>query len=130
MVIIFFNNKTFPRENKQEFAHEMGRENTVSLLSKVSLKRGDGRLDSFCSSCIIHSRSLSRPCVRSAVCRKRVGSAQPGTRRHCVRLVRAVTILDCIHDTVGEDGHLSRDRLHSLFELCNVRAGGKHVVQA
>lgn len=41
-----------------------------------------------------------------------------------------ISHLDCIHDTIGEDGHLSCNRLHSLFELCNVRARGKHVVQA
>lgn len=41
-----------------------------------------------------------------------------------------VSHLDCIHDTVGEDSHLSCDGLHSLFELCDVRAGGEHAVEA
>lgn len=38
--------------------------------------------------------------------------------------------LNRIHDTVGEDGHLARNGLHSLFELCDVRAGGQHAVEA
>lgn len=38
--------------------------------------------------------------------------------------------LDCIHNPVGEDGHLAGDSLHSLFELCDVGAGGKDAVEA
>ena len=38
--------------------------------------------------------------------------------------------LDCIHDAVGQDGHLARHGLHPLFELCDVRAGGEHAVEA
>lgn len=38
--------------------------------------------------------------------------------------------LDGVHDSVGEDGHLASDGLHSLLELGHVRAGGEHAVQA
>lgn len=38
--------------------------------------------------------------------------------------------LDRVHDTIGEDSHLSRNGLDSLFELSDVRARGKHAVKA
>lgn len=40
------------------------------------------------------------------------------------------THLDGVHDSIGEDGHLASDGLHSLFELGHVWAGGQHAVQA
>lgn len=43
---------------------------------------------------------------------------------------RQIFYLNCIHDTISEDSHLACDRLHSLFELCDVRAGGENTVKA
>lgn len=40
-----------------------------------------------------------------------------------------MTHLDRIHDAVGENSHLARDSLDSLFELSDVRSGGEHAVE-
>lgn len=72
-----------------------------------------------------------------ALCRIVLGRKGPGSSvwafsnviQLCSPSVRAVTILDGVHDAVGEDGHLPGDTLHALFELSDVWARGEHAVQ-
>lgn len=119
----------------------MREENAVFTPVKLSLKEDEreGRflfpMQSFC----VPSRSRPIYFAKMLVSvRRLVGSTQALVSMSSHRLllasrgrsVGAVAILDCIHDTVGEDSHLARYGLDSLFELCDVRAGGEHTVKA
>lgn len=123
-----------PKKNKNKKTVSVLRTAIACSLAKIKLttmrrdtvsRSGPGRLSERTSE-PASLQSMASPGVCSGGVPLQGGAAAAAAAAS----IGAITILDGVHDTVGENGHLAGDCLHSLLELSDVRTRGEDTVKA